>query len=180
MTRRDVVRTARAVFDIVHRRGEAEPAVVALEALAALMSEHAELKRALESPFVPAAGRSGILDALAPHLNMPDVIRRSLHVLADQDALGNVPALAAAVRLLVNRQAGIVDAMVTTAAPLDDAQQAALQATLSQATGKQVTLTTVVDPAVIGGVRARVGGLVFDGTLASQLTRLEQQLVQGD
>jgi F-type H+-transporting ATPase subunit delta len=106
------------------------------------------------------------------------VIRRSLHVLADQGALNDVPALAKVVRRLVNRQAGIVDATVTTAVPIDEDRVTALQDRLSEATGQQVSVTTRVDPEVIGGVVARVGGLVFDGTLARQLVRLHSQLVQ--
>lgn len=178
MTPRDVQRTARAIFDIVHARGEGMAAVAALEELATLMASHDDLKQALLSPFVPGSARIGVIDALAPHLAMPDSIRRSLHVIAEQGMLAHVPALAKAVRALVNRQAGIVDATVTTAVPLSAAQVDLLQARLSEATGKQVAVTTKVDPAVIGGAVARVGGLVFDGTIASQLARLQAQLVQ--
>lgn len=178
MTPRDIARAARSVFDIVHARGEGLAAVAALDALSALMAGHAELQKAFVSPFVPASAKQGIIDALAPDLAMPDVIRRTLHVLADQGALNDAPALARAVRRLVNRQAGIVDATVTTASPLDEAQVSALQGRLSHATGQQVSVTTRVDPDVLGGVVARVGGLVFDGTLARQLARLQAQLVQ--
>lgn len=178
MTPRDISRAARSIFDIVHARNESLPAVAALDALAALMTGHDELHKTLVSPFVPATAKQGILDELAPRLAMPDVIRRSLHVLAEQGALNDVPALSRAVRRLVHRQAGIVEATVTTAVALDAAQVARLQETLSQATGKQVTVTARVDPAVLGGVVAHVGGVVFDGTLSRQLDRLEEQLVQ--
>lgn len=178
MTPRDIARAARSVFDIVHARGEAASAVTSLDALASLMTDHEELRKALVSPFVPAAARRGILDELAPRLEMPDTVRRSLHVLADRGALDDVPALAASVHQLANRQAGIVEASVTTAVPLSDAQVAELQATLARVTGKQVSLSAAVDPSVIGGAVARVGGQVFDGTLARQLARLQEQLVQ--
>jgi F-type H+-transporting ATPase subunit delta len=178
VTPRDISRAARSIFDILHARGESLPAVAALDALSALMTEHGDLHKALVSPFVPAAGKQGILDELAPRLAMPDVIRRSLHILAEQGALNDVPALSKAVRRLVHRQAGIVEAQVTTAVPLTEAQVAHLQDTLSQATGKQVTVTAKVDPSVLGGVVAHVGGVVFDGTLSRQLDRLEEQLVQ--
>lgn len=178
MTPRDIARAGRSVFDIVHARGEGQASVAALDGFAALMAEHADLHKALVSPFIPAASKQGIIDQLAPGLAMPDVIRRTLHVLADQGALNDVPALARAVRRLVNRQAGIVDATVTTATPLDADQVSALQARLSHATGLTVSVETRVDPDVIGGVVARVGGLVFDGTLARQLARLQAQLVQ--
>ncbi len=178
MTPRDIARAARSVSDIVHARGEGMASVAALDAFSALMSGHAELQKVLVSPFIPSSSKQGIIDALAPELAMPDVIRRTLHVLAAQGALNDAPALARAVRRLVNRQAGIVDATVTTAAPLDEAQVSALQEQLSRSTGQQVSVATRVDPDVIGGVVARVGGLVFDGTLARHLARLQAQLVQ--
>lgn len=178
MTPRDITRAARSIFDIIHARGEALPAVAALDALAGLMTEHEDLHKTLVSPFVPTAAKQGIVDQLASRLAMPDAVRRSLHVLAEQGALNDVPALSRAVRRLVHRQAGIVEATVTTAAPLTEAQVARLQETLSQATGKQVTVRSKIDPSVLGGVVAHVGGVVFDGTLSRQLARLEERLVQ--
>lgn len=178
MTPRDIARAGRALFDIVSSRGESAVAVASLDALSALMTEHGELQKALASPFIPASARRGILDELAPRLAMPDTVRRTLHVLADQGVLNDVPALAAHVHKLHNRHIGIVDATVTTAVPLSDAQVSELQTTLSRVTGKNVLLSARVDPSVIGGAVARVGGQVFDGTLARQLARLQDQLEQ--
>ncbi len=178
MTPRDISRAARAIFDIVNDRNEGARAAASLEALASLVESHDELRRALHSPFVPASAKQGIIDELAGPLDMPDAVRRSLHVIAEQGALNDLTPLAAALRLLVNRQAGIVDATVTTAVPLSPAQVELLQARLSEATGKQVSVKATVDPDVLGGVVARVGGVVYDGTLARQLARLHEQLVQ--
>lgn len=178
MTPRDVARAARAIFDIVTARGEGERAAASLESLASLTDSHEELRRALHSPFIPATAKQGILDALAGPLDMPDAVRRSLHLIAEHGALNDLPRLAAHVRQLVNRQAGVVDATVTTAVPLSPAQLEALQARLSEATGKRVSVKATVNPDVLGGVVARVGGVVYDGTLARQLARLHEQLVQ--
>ncbi len=71
-----------------------------------------------------------------------------------------------------------MDAEVTTAVPLGDAQIARLREALAQATGQQVTVSTRVDPAVIGGAVTRVGSVVYDGTLARQLARMKEQFVQ--
>jgi len=178
MSPRDVSRAARAIFDIVHAKGEGARAVASVEQLVALMDEYPDLHRALVSPFVPPAARRGVVDALAPRLDMPDAVRQSLGIIAEQGVMSHLPALARILRQLVNRAAGIVEAAVTTAVPLSPAQLDLLQARLSDATGKQVAVTAKVDPAVIGGVVARVGGLVYDGSLARQLARLQQQLVQ--
>jgi F-type H+-transporting ATPase subunit delta len=60
--------------------------------------------------------------------------------------------------------------------PLEATQLAQLRDVLSQATGQQVTLAARVDPSVIGGVVARIGSVVYDGTIARQLARMKEQL----
>jgi F-type H+-transporting ATPase subunit delta len=178
VTPRDVKRAGRALFEIARQRDEVEASVAALSALAALVEEHADLRQALVSPFVPATAKQGVIDALAPPLEMPDAVRRTLHVLADHNTLADVPAMARVLRGLANQLAGRVEATVTTAAPLSAEQVGRLENRLSEATGSQVTIDARVDTAVIGGVLARVGSVVFDGTLARQLARLKDQLVQ--
>jgi F-type H+-transporting ATPase subunit delta len=70
----------------------------------------------------------------------------------------------------------VLQAEVITATALGPDEQQALQARLSAATSKQVTITPRVDPAIIGGVVARVGSVVFDGSVSRQLERLRQKL----
>ena len=62
---------------------------------------------------------------------------------------------------------------------LSDAQRDRLAQALSQATGRTVDVKVVVDPAVVGGVVARVGDEVFDGSVATRLDRAKQQLATG-
>ena len=77
-------------------------------------------------------------------------------------------------RLLEEEQ--VLQAEVTTAEPLSDTDRQALQARLSAATKKHVTITPRVDPAIIGGLVARIGGTVYDGSLVSQLARIRERL----
>jgi len=67
---------------------------------------------------------------------------------------------------------------VTTAAPLPAEQAAQLQQRLGTMIGRTVTLTTKVDPALIGGMVARIGSTVYDGSVATQLASLRQRLTQ--
>jgi F-type H+-transporting ATPase subunit delta len=68
---------------------------------------------------------------------------------------------------------------VTTAAPLDAAREAQLQQRLAQATGRKVEITTSVDPSIIGGVIARIGSTVYDGSIATQLEKMKEKLAAG-
>jgi F-type H+-transporting ATPase subunit delta len=73
---------------------------------------------------------------------------------------------------------GIVHAEVTTAAPLPDGQLKAVQQALSGATGKQVTVTPRVNPAIIGGVVAKVDSTVYDGSVVRQLERIRRKMTE--
>jgi len=77
--------------------------------------------------------------------------------------------------LLLEEQ-NLLQAEVTTATPLGPDEQKGLQARLSAATSKQVTITPRVDPKIIGGIVARIGSSVYDGSLANQLVRIRERL----
>ncbi len=73
---------------------------------------------------------------------------------------------------------GLVTAEVTAASPLDERRKDRLRRALSQATGREVRLEVRVDPELIGGAIAKVGDLVFDGSLRTQLAQLRTNLMK--
>ena len=70
-------------------------------------------------------------------------------------------------------------AVVTTAGPLDDRRKDRLRRALSERTGQEVQLDIQIDPTLIGGAIAKVGGMVFDGSLRTQLSKLRANLTKG-
>ena len=101
-----------------------------------------------------------------------------LPLLAERNALGTLPALAAAYRTRLLERRNIVSANVTTAAPVAPERADAIARRLSEVSGKQVQLSTRVDPSIIGGVVARVGSTIYDGSITTQLARMRQALVE--
>lgn len=77
-----------------------------------------------------------------------------------------------------NDDKGIVEAFVTSAVPLNEAEDSALRARLAKISGKQVRLISRIDPAVIGGVRVEMDGRRYDNTIQNRLGRLKQSLTQ--
>ena len=75
-----------------------------------------------------------------------------------------------------NQKRGIVEVEVTTAAPLTDRQAELLMERLSQVTGRKVRLMTKLDEALLGGVVARIGDLVMDGSVRTRLELLGESL----
>ena len=99
-------------------------------------------------------------------------------LLADRDRLSLLPDLLAVYRerLLDYRQ--VVRAEVTTAMPLAQDRAAQLEKRLAEVTGRRVTMTAKVDPALIGGVVTRIGSTVYDGSVATHLETMKQRLLQ--
>ena len=172
-------RYARAVFGL----GDSPAARAKLSAdVATLAQEIAasdELRRVLFTPIHPRAERKGVVHELAKKLGVSTEVRAAAEILVDENRTQILPALAEEMRRLVDVEAGRVEARVTSARPLDAAAQDALRAALSRRVGSEVVLALEVDPTLIGGVVARVGDMLFDGSIRTQLENLGANLKKG-
>ena len=175
-TRASAARYARALLDVVIKEGDPEQVEQELMALADLFAGNAELQKALTNPAVPVAAKRGVVEALVSRAKSSPPLGKLMLMLADRNRLALLPGLAASYgeRLMEHRQ--IVRADVTTAVPLPPDRAAQFQQRLAAATGRRVTMTTSVDPSLIGGAVARVGGTVYDGSIATQLARMRERL----
>lgn len=179
MTARTIAkRYAHALFDVAKQHGDVDRAETDLNGFRDLIASHDGLRRALESPAVPVSRKQAIVEALwaAAHGTNDDV-HRLLHVLAERDRFLTIGDVAAAYTARVLQSKRIMAAEVVTAVPLGGETRAALTQAIGRAAGAQLTVTERVDPAIIGGVVARVGSLVFDGSVTHQLEKLKQQLL---
>ena len=178
MTTRTMARRyASALFDVTRKAGTEERAGRDLAALSSLISGHDQLRKLLESPAIPLSVKRNVFAAIfADEGGLGVETRRLLLMLADRDRLWMVRDVASAFAERLLQAKRIVPADVVTAVALDDKTRAALGEALARAAGTQVTLTTRVDPSIIGGVVARVGSMLFDGSIIRQLERLRQRL----
>jgi len=169
-------RYAAALFDVVQKNGTADRAERDLAAFVDLVSHHDDLKAVFAAPIAPARKRAVIDALLAASGDISPEVQRLLGLLADRDRLDSLEVVRRAFddRLMQLRR--IVPAEVTTAVPLTESRRAALVQALGRATGSDVTMSEQVDPAIIGGVVARVGSVVFDGSVTRQLERLRDRL----
>jgi F-type H+-transporting ATPase subunit delta len=171
-------RYAAALFDVATRSGDVDDAERDLNAFRDLVAGHAELKKVLETPAVPTEKKRAIVQALLARTgDGPANVRRLIAMLADRDRLALVADVAAAFSARVRQSKKIVAAEVVTAVPLGDGPRAALTQALGRAAGGAITLTERVDPSIVGGVIARVGGTVFDGSVTRQIARMKERLL---
>ena len=170
-------RYAAALFEAVSKKGDAQRAAGELTTVSDLLATHGELRQVLSAASVPAAKKQAIVAAVlhAAGATSPDVTR-AVQLLAEHDWLELISDLAEAFADRLREADRILPAEIVTAVPLNDGQRASLQSAIAKASGKSVTLSTRVDPSIIGGVVARVGSVVFDGSVTRQLERLKQKL----
>lgn len=172
-------RYAGALFDVVQKTGDSDRAARDLAAVRALVASHADLARVLETPAVPAAKKRALVDGLlAAGLDVSAPVARLLQMLADRDRLGALTAVETAFNERVMRARHVQTGEVVSAVPLGEPRLKALADALGKASGSQVTLTERVDPSIIGGFVARVGSVVFDGSVSHQLQRMRGRLLQ--
>ena len=176
-TRASAARYARALFDVALQEGTLERADTDLTTLAELFERHGDLKRVLTNPAVPAARKRAVLQELLPRLSLSTPVAKITLLLADRDRLAMFPDLVAVFRERLMEHQQIVQAEVTTAAPLTPEREAQLRQQLATVTGRRVMMTTRVDPGIIGGIITKIGTVVYDGSIASQLTRMRERLV---
>ncbi len=171
-------RYAKALLDVVVKEADPVKAEQGLAGFAALLDQSPELKKVLTNPAVPVQGKRGVVEQLVARLKPIAPVGKLLLLLADRDRLDLVPEMLVAYRERLMEHQGIVRADVVTAVPMPDARAAELRDTLARVTGRNVTVTTRVDPEIVGGIVARVGGIVYDASVASQLARMRDKLVE--
>lgn len=172
-------RYARAMFGLAREESRVKEVRAEFAELTALLSESTDLHRVLLTPLHPVEERKRVLDALADRLQVGRTFRNFLAFLVDQRRLIDLSAIQEEYDRLADELSGRLTAEVRTATPLDEAQHERLQRALSSATGRDVELEVTLEPDLIGGAIAKVGDLVFDGTVRAQLAQLRANLTKG-
>jgi F-type H+-transporting ATPase subunit delta len=172
-------RYARALFALAREEGRVEELRRELDALCELVGGSPELARAILRPLFPSGERRRALRAVCERLGASDTLRRFCSYLVDQRRIVELGAIRAAFAQLADDAAGRMRARVVSASPLSETQRERLRRALAARTGRELALDLEVDPALLGGTVASVGGLVFDGSLRTQLEQLRATLMRG-
>ena len=171
-------RYAKALFDVSLKEADLHAVEQQLSAFAGLMTVHRNLEQVLTNPAVPVTKKQAVVKALVERQGSVPVVARTLILLASRDRLALLPDLLASYRERLLDREGVVRAEVTTSAPLSPERQAAIERGLAAATGKRVTMTIRVDPTIIAGVVAKVGGVVYDASVATQLRKIKTVMTE--
>ncbi len=150
-----------------------------LAALAGVLAKSPELTDVVQNPAYTREQRERVVEALLAMVGGTEpALANGLRLLNDRNRLGYLPDIARLYRDMADAKAGRVRGHVTSAVRLPDEQLVRMQAQLTALTKMDVVLSAHVDPSVIGGVSAQVGGTLYDGTLRTQLEQMRRELKQ--
>jgi F-type H+-transporting ATPase subunit delta len=176
-------RYANALADIVTVGAgglTAETALAELRAFAAAMGSSPELVNALVSPAVPPARKRAVVGRIADQLQLSRITRNFLFVLIDKRRIASLDDIIQSFETVSDERLGFARADVTSALPLGEPQQHVLSAQLERISGKRIRARYSVDGSLIGGVVARIGSTVYDGSVRGQLGILGRRLSTED
>lgn len=172
-------RYAKALFDVaLQEKADLDQIDRDLQAVVAMMQASPDLAAASSRGTVTDAARRSLMEAVARAMTLTTPVTRLLVLLAESGKLHYLPDLAEAYRERLLAHKNTVRAEVTSAAPLSPEKITAVEASLSKATGKKVELSTSVDAELLGGLVAKIGSTVYDGSVKTQLERLRKELVE--
>lgn len=172
-------RYARAVFGLGHDAAARAQLLAELDVLAQEIAANTELQGVMYTPIHPRAERKALLRELAQRLGISDEVRVASELLVDQNRTQLLVAIRDELRALVDAEAGRMEARVTTARALEPDVQEQLRQAISRRVNANVTLAVEVDPTLIGGIVARIGDLLLDGSVRTQLENLGANLRKG-
>jgi F-type H+-transporting ATPase subunit delta len=180
MTRSAVAaRYANALADVVTAPGSparSQDVISELRAFESALQSSPELQNALVTPAVPVGRKRAVVGRIADLLKLSRISRNFFFVLIDHRRIAALSQIIESFEAVLDQRLGFARAQVASARDLTDGQRAALSARLEQLTGKRIRMQFAVDQSLIGGVVARIGSTVYDGSVRGQLESLQRRL----
>ncbi len=160
--------------------GAAENYRQELEGFVGLVAREAALGQILNNPLYNAGDRKKVLTALIDKLSLSGVMSSFLKLLFDKGRFGFIAAINEFYQKLADDLKGVARASIVSANELSSEAVEKIRKALSKKTGKDIVLNIKTDPALIGGVVTKIGDLVLDGSIKTQLLNMRESLKRGE
>lgn len=161
-----------ALFSAAEERGETEEVLEAIRSLQALFEENPNYLAFLSAPNIPKKERvSAVRQALQGHV--PATLCSFVQLLCERGYIRAFSGCASEYEALWNEKNGILTALVTSAVPLREEEEARLKARLDKLSGQHVRLSTTVDPSLLGGITVTMDGKFYDGSLKGRMKEIK-------
>lgn len=169
-------RYSKALFAVSKEEGTFEKYSESLQGLRKLFAESPQVVDALTNPLYPLDAKEKVMVAIADSIGADKIMVKFLGLLVQKKRAEILPEIAEEFQAMVNEENNIVYGSVVTAIELSSELQSKVQATLEKLTGKKVKLISNIDPSILGGIVAKVGDLVLDGSIKAQLAGLNDSI----
>lgn len=169
-------RYAAALADVAVDRSEEREVQAEIDSWASMIESNPQLKEVFANPTVAYDQKRKLLEDLISRTQVRETTASFLRVLLRNQRLSQLREVAIRFGHVLDERGGLVAAEVTTARPIPEELKTALYDSLAAATGRKVRLSFNTDEAIIGGVVARIGSTIFDGSVQNHLERLSEGL----
>ncbi len=147
-----------------------------LERFTSLFLENDLLRRVLCDPVHDRRSRKAILDEILGRMGLNRMTANFLRLLVDKERMRYLPAIRSAYQRLEDAMAGRLRAKVVSARALTEEEVAAIRDALARRLEKQIVLETAEDAEILGGIVCKIDGMVFDGSVRTQLEKLRETI----
>jgi len=171
---------AKALLLIGKEDGQNETYREELNNVAELIHGEKELEQTLTNPLYDAAGRERVLGAIIEKMDLSKVMTSFLQLVFEKGRIGFIGSINDFYQKLADELKGVARASLVSATELSSEAVEKIRASLSKRTGKDIVLETEQDPALIGGIVTRIGDLVLDGSIKTQLLNMRESLKRGE
>ncbi|VAW39567.1 ATP synthase delta chain [hydrothermal vent metagenome] len=168
-------RYAKAIFALGKEHDKIDSYSETLSAIADLYKS-GPVKDALTNPLYPLDARQKVMARIAQIAKADPIMTAFLNLLLEKKRADILPDIAQEMRVMVDHAQNISHGTVISVIEIDGSLRKKIQATLEKITGNKVILETQVDPSIIGGIIAKVGDLVLDGSIKTQLNGLKESI----
>ncbi len=171
-------RYAKALMEIGNEDGSYQGIGQDVASMANAIKASSELSGILSNPVFPRDDREKIVLGILQRIGASKTVINFSKLLLDRERMNILPEISRELSAMIDEKSGQITATVTSAQRLSVAQQTELKTTLESLTGKKVLIEATEDPSLLGGVVAKVGDLVYDGSIRTQLQELGRSLGQ--
>ena len=169
-------RYAKAIFAVGQEEGKSESFRETLNVLGNFLEEYPEAMDALTKLLYPMELKEKVMAQLISELQADQLMANFLNLVVQKKRADILPEIATEFQLLVDADQNISRGTVISAIEISGDLQTKVQSTLENITGNKVILTSEIDPSIIGGIIAKVGDLVMDGSIKTQLAGLNESI----
>ena len=173
-------RYAKALLMIGKENDQVEAYSQELHPFANLLAQENALNEAITNPLYSSADRRSVLKTLVDKLGLSKVMASYLALLFDKGRIGYLSDIDNFYQKLADELKGIARASLAAATELSSEAVEKIRASLSQKTGKEIILEVEQDPDLIGGIVTKIGDLVLDGSIKTQLLNMRESLRRGE